>query len=312
MLLAGAFLVLYLLFAFRTARLARLAGTSAERLFFKLVLRATWFSLALLALLGPASGEMRKEVKTIGKDIYFLVDLSKSMDATDVPPSRLEKVKFEMKQLVNEFGTDRMGLIIFTSDAFLQCPLTYDNSAMMLFTETLNTGLVSNSGTDFYPALKMALEKFERMDSQSVSQTQSRLLVLFSDGEDFGEQSAEIAETLQDRNIKLFTVGVGTTAGSRIPVGYRFKRDQNGQEVVSRLEPAGLQQLASSTGGRYFEISDDKNELPQLVNAIERIEGDLRDTREIDASANRYFGFLLAALVLMLADLVFSVRVIRI
>ncbi len=118
-----------------------------------------------MALLGPAFGEARREVQSVGKDIFLAIDLSQSMNANDVQPTRLEKMKFELKNIVGTFTSDRIGLIIFSSEAFMQCPLTYDQNALNIFIETLHSGLVPNTGTDFGPPLKMALEKLNDENS---------------------------------------------------------------------------------------------------------------------------------------------------
>ena len=125
------------------------------------VFRTIYFALFMIAVLGPSFGGSKKEVKSVGKDIMICVDFSKSMDAFDIQPSRLEKIKFEMKKVVEAFNSDRIGIIIFSSEAFMQCPLTYDQNALNLFIETMNSGLVPSSGTDFGPPLRMALKKLE-------------------------------------------------------------------------------------------------------------------------------------------------------
>ena len=149
---------------FGVIRIAKLLRTPFYTIVIKLVLRTLFFSLLIISLLGPSFGESKKEVKSIGKDIMFCVDLSKSMDAFDIQPTRLEKVKYEMKKIVGAFSSDRVGVIIFSSEAFMQCPLTFDQNALNLFIETMNTGLVPASGTDFAPPLKMAIQKLESDD----------------------------------------------------------------------------------------------------------------------------------------------------
>ncbi|UZR94258.1 vWA domain-containing protein [Chondrinema litorale] len=306
------FILLYVLYISRTIRIAKQVKSNYDQVIIKLLIRSFYFALMIVALLGPSFGSARKEVKSQGKDIYFLVDLSRSMDADDIQPSRLERTKFELKNLVEKFSSDRLGLIIFSSEAFLQCPLTFDRSALLLFIETLNTGLLSNTGTEFSPAIEMAIDKHKNAEENVSGQQQSKIIVLISDGEDFGTNASEIAEELKDEGIRLFTVGVGTQEGSKIPQGYRFQRSDSGTEVITKLKPESLQEIAEITGGSYFEINDKVNEIPQLIREIENIEGELRSTKEIDAAANRYFLFLLAAFVLLIIDVIISVKVIRI
>jgi len=131
------FVVLCLLYVIRVARIGRALNTPFHRIFIKLALRTAAFGLLLFAFLGPSYGDSKKEIKSVGKDIMICVDLSKSMDAFDIQPSRLEKIKFEMKKIVDAFSSDRIGIIIFSSEAFMQCPLTYDQNALNLFIETM-------------------------------------------------------------------------------------------------------------------------------------------------------------------------------
>lgn len=308
----GLFLVAYGLYLFRIIRISQALNTPFATVFIKLVLRSIVLFLIILAILGPTFGDAKREIKSVGKDIMFCVDLSKSMDAFDVQPTRLEKIKFEMKKIVGAFNSDRLGVIIFSSEAFMQCPLTYDQNALNLFIETMNTNLVPSSGTDFGPPLKMALAKLDEQDGPS-NQQKSKVIVLISDGEDFGEETEEIAREVEDRGFKLFTLGVGTEQGSQIATSRGgYKTDQQGNTVVSKLNPASLKNLASKTDGQYFEINESRNDVNKLINAINKIEGQVRDARLVDVSANRYFYFLLAALILVVLDVMISVRTVRI
>ncbi len=308
----GLFAIAYGLYLFRIIRISRSLNTPYATVFIKLLLRSAVLILLIIAILGPTFGDSKREIKSVGKDIMICVDLSKSMDAFDVQPTRLEKIKFEMKKIVAAFNSDRLGVIIFSSEAFMQCPLTYDQNALNLFIETMNTSLVPGTGTDFGPPIKMALSKLEDQETPS-NQQKSKVIVLISDGEDFGEETNEIAKEVEDQDIRLFTLGVGTEQGSQIatPRG-GFKTDQQGNTVVTKLNPSSLKNLASKTDGQYFEINESRNDVNKLINAINKIEGQVRDARLVDVSANRYFYFLLAALILLVLDVLVSVRTVRI
>lgn len=305
------FLGFYIVYLIKVIRIAKALNTPYGNVFYKLILRSVAFALILIAFLGPSFGDSRKEVKSVGKDIMICVDLSKSMDAFDIQPTRLEKVKFEMKRIVDAFSSDRIGIIIFSSEAFMQSPLTYDQNALNLFIETMNTGLVPSSGTDFGPPLRMALTKLSDQEGPS-SQQKSKVIVLISDGEDFGEETDESIKQVQDNDIKLFTLGVGTDKGSQLYAGSGFKTDNQGNTVVTRLDSRSLQSLANKTGGQYFEINETKNDVSRLINTISRIEGELRDTRFVDVSANRYYYFLLIALFLLVIDVLINIKTVKI
>lgn len=304
------FLLAYSLYVFRVVRASRLAGANFSTVVFKFILRTAAFSLLMMALLAPSFGTTGREVKTVGKDIFICLDLSQSMNATDVQPSRLEKIKFELKNLASAFTSDRIGLIIFSGEAFIQSPLTYDQSALNLFIETLSTDLVPNTGTDFGPPLKLALEKLQN-DPEQINQQTSKIIVFISDGEDFGEETASVAEKIKTAGIRLFSLGVGTEEGSRLMERGRYKRDRQGNEVITRLDPESLKKLANMTNGQYFEISKRQNEVDRLINVIQSIEGQVRDARMINASANKFYYFLAAALALLALDVLLSLKVIK-
>jgi len=305
------FAILYALYLVRVIRIGKSLNTPYSTVFIKLILRTLYFALFLVALLGPSFGGSKKEVKSVGKDIMICIDLSKSMDAFDVQPTRLEKIKFEMKRLVNAFNSDRIGIIIFSSEAFMQCPLTYDQNALNLFIETMNSSLVPSSGTDFGPPLRMALKKLED-ENGPPTQSKSKIIILISDGEDFGEETEDVTREIENKGIKLFTLGVGTDAGGNIYAGRGLKTDRNGKPVLTKLNSRSLKDLASKTDGQYFEINETKNDVSRLINTIGKIEGELRDKRFMDVTANKYFYFLAAAAILLVIDIMLNIPTLRI
>lgn len=305
------FIAFYIAYLVRVITIAKKLNTPYGKALIKIIPRTLFFIFILIAIMGPSFGESKREVKSKGKDIFLLVDLSQSMNANDIQPSRLQKVKFELKNIVEAFNSDRLGLIIFSSEAFMQCPLTYDENALNLFIESLNSSLVPNAGTDFGPPLRMALEKLNDENSPLAEQ-KSKIIILISDGEDFGEETNDIVKDIEDNDIKLFTLGVGTDRGSKIVTNRGYKKDRAGKEVITRLESTSLKRLAADTEGKYFEINETNNDIERLINTIDNIEGELRDTRTVDVTANRYYYFLAAALLLLAFDVLTSFRTIKI
>ncbi|MFN7603559.1 MAG: vWA domain-containing protein, partial [Bacteroidota bacterium] len=171
--------------------------------------------------------------------------------------------------------------------------------------------LVPSSGTDFGPPLKMALKKINDENGAS-GQQKSKVIILISDGEDFGEETDDVAREVEDNDFKLFTLGVGTEKGGQIQTGRGYKTDNSGNVVISKLNPVSLKALASKTNGQYFEINDSRNDVNRLISTIGKIEGELRDARTVDVSANRYFYFLLAAVLLLVLDLLVSLKTVSI
>lgn len=309
LILAGIFGLLYFVYLTRYWSINKRLEVEKRRLFTKMVLRTTYFVLFLIAFAGPSIGTSTKEIKEEGKDIFIAVDLSQSMNATDIGPSRLQRVKFELKELTKSFPSDRIGLIIFSSEAFLQCPLTFDQSVLQLYIDGLNTGLVPNFGTDLNSPLRIALDRFEKDESQEVK---SKSVILISDGENFGDELEGIGSQLNDLGVKVFSLGIGTEAGSTIPRGNGVVIDpQTGEPARSVLERTPLQQIAAETNGQYFEISDQVQEIGGLINSLERLEGGVTGSRIVEASANKYFYFLLAALALSLIDMILPIKTIK-
>jgi len=306
------FLLLYAGYIYRIKRLALYFKQNAHAVWIKFTIRSIYFFLLLVALLGPSFGAMQKEVRTTGKDVFVLVDLTSSMNTKDVAPSRLEKVKYELAQVIPALNADRIGLIVFSSEAFLQCPLTYDLEALQLYNQLLQTNQVPEAGANFRPALQLALDKFTTNSSAATAMEKANFVLLFSDGEAFGEDVRPVLQRLNQNNIRVFTVGIGSEEGGLIPEGNNFKRDQNGERVTSRLQPASLKEIARKTGGEYFTLNNQVNELTLLEKTIDNAAAEQRESKTIDITANKYKYPLLLALILIVIDTLLTVTVIKI
>ena len=308
--LVSLFFMFYFLYLVRIYKINQQIKVNLKAVFMKFILRVSFFTLLIISLLGPNFGIKEEKVEVVGKDIMIAVDLSESMNANDIQPSRIEKVKFEIKKIVDEFSGDRIGIIMFSGEAFVQCPLTYDKNALNLFVETLNTGLVPNSGTDFGPPLELGLSKLQDENSGD-NDFKSKIIILFSDGEDFGEDTDQSIEKIKENSLKLFSVGIGTDEGSKILDDFgNFKKDNEGNDVITKLNSSSLRETADKTGGKYYEISKNKNEINQMITEIKNIKGDIIDQQTSNISENKYFYFLLSALVLVAIDFIFVSKII--
>jgi len=305
------FFGLYVGYLLRVRRVAVFFRQRPHIVWLKFVLRHLYVLLIIIATLGPSFGAMKKEIKTIGKDLYIAVDLSQSMNTADVPPSRLEKAKHEIQRLIARFNSDRIGLMVFSDEAYIQSPLTYDQNALQLYTQTLRTSLLPHSGTDYGPVLELTLEKLRQEKKPETAEQKARVLVLISDGEDFGGEVEALAAQLREQRIRVYTLGIGTTEGGRIPAARGFKQDSENQLIISRLNPEPLVQLAEITGGQYFEVSDRLSEVSRLISAINNIEGELRESKTIDVTANKYVYPLALALFLIVLDVLITVKLVR-
>jgi Ca-activated chloride channel family protein len=226
------------------------AGLSPGRRGAKRALIATGVALAGIALAGPQYGFTWEETQRRGIDVLIALDTSRSMLAQDVAPSRLERAKLAVRDLVDKLGSDRVGLIAFAGSAFLQCPLTLDHAAFLEALDALQPGIIPAPGSDLASALHTAQAALAS-EARNV-----KLLVLFSDGEDLGGGAIAAAEQAAQQGIRVFTVGVGSDAGELIPIpgadgGTEFLKDPDGQFVKSRLDADTLRRVAEITGGFY-------------------------------------------------------------
>jgi Ca-activated chloride channel family protein len=307
------FLTLYLAYFVRMYFIAKKLKINLRRILAKFLLRSSYFSLFIIALLGPSFGDIKKEIKAIGKDIYIAIDLSNSMDATDINPSRLEKIKFELSNALKNFHSDRVGIIIFTQEAFVQCPLTYDHNAVKTFLETLSTKIISAGGTDLSAPLQLAYQKLTNSNAAKEKDSQAKVLLLVTDGENFGSTEAyNWLKKIKKDNIHFFVLGVGSEQGSTIPSGNGFRTDQEGNVVQTMLHAKELRQMSQAAGGKYYEITPGSNEVKTMVGKIQKVEGALKDSKKVDSAANKYFYFLFVALGLVLIDVLVSFKTIKI
>ncbi|MFQ3576282.1 MAG: VWA domain-containing protein, partial [Cytophagales bacterium] len=187
--IALAFGLAYVLYILKTYLSAKKLGLGFRHILVKLFIRIAFLALVILSLLGPSFGDIKKEVKSVGKDVYFLLDLSKSMLANDLAPNRVTRAKQEIRKIANSLSGDRLGLIIFSSSAFMQCPVTHDKSAFFTFLDAADVEKMPSGGTEFFMPLDMVLEKFDKDNEAS---QKSRIVVLVSDGEDFNSETFDL------------------------------------------------------------------------------------------------------------------------
>lgn len=311
-LLAGLALGAALAYGQRGRRLARYLGQGASRLGWKLPLRLLAGLGLLAAWLGPSFGVSRQPVRTAGKDLWLVVDVSRSMDATDVAPSRLQRAQVELSHLVAQFPADRLGLVVFGGAAYVQCPLTYDQAALQVFVQTLSTSLVPAGATSLREPLELVMRRLSGpVNSGTTAAGRSTAVVVLSDGEDFGENLEPTLHALTRSGARVYAVGVGTAAGGRIPVAGGYLRDAQRHTVQSRLREAPLLQLAAQTGGQYFELNDRTVGLPGLLTALRAMQGTAEQVQTVAVADNHYRYPLVAALLLLALDVVLTVTVLR-
>ena len=302
----------------RTRRLGRRLGQTIGRLAWKLPLRLVAGALLLLAWLGPALGVRSQAVRTSGLDLWLLVDVSHSMDAADVTPTRLLRTQAALNELVAAFPADRIGLMVFGPEASVQCPLTYDQTSLQLFLSTLNTKLLPPGPTTLQAPLDLLLARLRPSAATPAAGSASpraTAAVVLSDGEDFGENLEPVLRELGRTGARVYTVGVGTAAGGPVPApgGRVGLRDAQGRPVVSHLREGPLLQVAAQTGGQYVALNNRENGLPTLLANLRNLPptSSALTSRTVAVADNRYRYPLGVALVILLIDSLITVRVLR-
>ncbi|WP_460472474.1 vWA domain-containing protein [Emticicia fontis] len=248
------------------------------------------------------------EAQASGKDVYFAFDVSKSMDAVDIEPTRLEKVKFEIAKNLNALKSDRVGIVVFSASAYVHIPLTYDRDALNLFIQKLSSDLFTESGTDINTALKLIQSKFT---SGNAPNRRAKVIIMVSDGEDFGELESGVIQDLRKNNINFLALGVGTPLGGKIKEGNAFKKDKNGIEIISKLDAAYLKELTKVLNGKYFQLSNQVNDVAAILKEVGQLENNWVDTRKMTVANNKYFYFVFLALILMIIDILITIRTIK-
>jgi len=257
--------------------------------------------LMILALAGPRWGSHYQEVTQKGVDILIVLDVSRSMLVEDVEPNRLERAKREISDFINVVQGDRLGLAAFAGAAFTQCPLTLDYGALTMFLTSLSPDMAPVPGTDLGAALQTAISAFD-----AASET-DRVILLITDGEDNEERGLQAAREAAKMGIKIFVFGIGDPSGGPIPSDDGkggFKKDAEGQLVLSRLNEEGLKEIASATGGTYVRSVAGDLDLDVLYfdGVKQRTEAAQLKSGKIKVYEERFPLFVLAACVLLLLE----------
>ena len=278
---------------------------SPESSVFKPVLKLGVLLLALtgliLALVNPKIGTKMETVKREGIDIVFAVDVSKSMLAEDVAPNRLDKSKQIVSQIINQLGSDRIGIVAYAGNAFPVLPITTDYSVAKMFLLSMNTDMVSSVGTSLNEAIKLSSTYYD--DKKT-----SKLLIMISDGEDHSEGAEEAAEEANKLGIKIITIGVGTEKGGTIPLKKNgvvegFKKDNNNEVVITKLNQESLQTIAKATKGGYVNGNNTKEVVEYIKNALNNIQKTEFEATEMADFQSQFQWFLGFAFVFLFLDI---------
>lgn len=229
------------------------------------VARAFALGFLILALADPRHGHKVEELTQRGVDVLFLLDVSRSMTAGDVQPSRLAKARAEIRFLADRLEGERLGLVVFAGVPDVLCPLTLDRGAFRLFLDLADVDLIPVPGTDLGAAVRVAAQALGEEDLKY------KVVVLITDGEDHEARGLAAAKEAASKGIRIHTVNVGA-GGAPLPGERGFQKDEGGKTIFSKPDPEGLAAIAAATGGGFYQASSPRLELGQLASEIASME----------------------------------------
>ena len=283
-------------------------GFSRSRQIWKSVLFILSYISFVIALADPQIGTKLEELKREGVDIIVALDVSNSMLAEDIKPSRLEKAKHELDDFIDLLQGDRIGLIAFAGMAHLVCPLTLDYGAAKLFLQMMDTELIPVQGTALEDAIRLAIKSFNQKERKH------KVLILITDGEDHEGDPVKAAREASDEGIVIYTIGIGSPQGVPIPIydqygrSLGFKKDRNGNVVTTRLDVKTLQKIAFISNGKYYIASSGQSELRKIYDEIRKMEKKELSSRKFAQYEDRYQIFLILGLIFLILEFFLPVR----
>jgi len=265
---------------------------------------------ALFLILASARPQWGTRLVTLtreGIDILIAIDVSASMSATDIRPNRIAKAKQEVNGLLDKLKGDRVGIVVFAGSAYIFCPLTMDYKAAQMFLDNVEIGVVPKPGTAIGDAIRTSMLGFNQKEKKH------KVLILLTDGEDHQSQPLQAAEEAAGEGIKIYSIGIGTEAGEPIPIQEGglvggFKKDEQGNVVLSRLDQATLQEIALKTGGKYYQATTGEMELDKIYNEVSGMEKKELQGNLMIQYEERYQFFLFLSLILLIAEFFISDR----
>lgn len=312
LIIPGLIIVFSLLLIWQRKAQKRFASTtllnklSPNRSLFKPILKVLMLCLAIalivIALVNPKMGTKLETVKREGVDVVFAIDVSKSMLAEDIAPNRIEKAKQLVTKIINNLGSDRVGIIAYAGSAYPQLPITTDYSSAKLFLNQMSTNMLSSQGTAIREAIELAKTYYN--DEEQTN----RVLFIVSDGEDHEGEAAAIAEEANAEGIRIFTIGVGSTKGGPIPIKRNgivqsYKKDQNGETVITKLIDQTLKDIASEANGQYIYGSATTEVTEKVKDILNQMDKKEFEAKQFADFKDQFQWFLGAAILLLFLDI---------
>jgi Ca-activated chloride channel family protein len=274
---------------------------STFKAFLKLGMLLAGLSMLIIALTNPKMGTKLETVKRQGVDIVFALDVSKSMLAEDIAPSRLEKAKQIVTRIIDKLGSDRIGIIIYAGNSYPLLPITTDHAAAKMFLQNAHPDMVSSQGTAINEAIERAITYFDN-DEQT-----NRFLFIVSDGEDHEENTMELATQAKKEGIKVYTVGVGTQKGAPIPLKsgdevYGYKKDNKGEVVITKMMDDILKEIADVGNGKYINGNNTQETIDLVEDLLVKAEKSEFETKQFSDYKDQFQWFIGFGILFLLID----------
>ncbi|HON11229.1 MAG TPA: VWA domain-containing protein [Chitinispirillaceae bacterium] len=284
-------------------------SSSITRQVVKCLFFCAFFLFMTIALTRPRFGAKMEMVERKGIDIMVALDISQSMLAEDIAPNRIDRAKHEIAKLIDMLKGDRIGIIVFAGESYVQCPLTLDYGAAKMFLSAVSTGWVEVQGTALGDAIKQASEAFRSKARKH------KVMILISDGEDHEGKAVDAAKAAAEEGVIIYTVGVGSESGVPVPVSRGsgnviYKKDASGSLVMTRLDPVILEKIAVEGKGKYFHAGTDLS-LSEIMKEISGMEKKDFGTANLATFEERYQIFLLIALIMLMVEFFISERSVK-
>jgi Ca-activated chloride channel family protein len=290
-----------------SAMFSRIAAeSSVAKRWVKMLLLTAAISSVVVALANPQIGMRLEEVKQEGVDIFIALDVSLSMKAEDVNPNRLAKAKYEIGNLIDRLGGDRIGLIVFSGESYVQFPLTTDYSAADIFLDAVDVETVPTPGTAIGSAVEQASKSFNWNDPTK------KVLVIITDGENNEGDVVAQSEEAAKKGVIIYTIGMGSPEGAPIPIydanGHQvdYKRDRSGNVVLTKLDEPTLEKIASLGNGKYFHASNTQNELDAIYKEVNALQKSEFGTKQFTDFEDQFQYFVGLGLLLLLIEVIVS------
>jgi Ca-activated chloride channel family protein len=262
----------------------------------------------IIGISNPQIGTKMEEVKREGVDLMIALDLSNSMLAEDIKPNRLERARQAISRLIDKLEGDRIGLIVFAGDAYVQLPITTDYSAAKLFLSTVNTNIVPSQGTAIGKAIDLSIRSFDMENGQN------KAIIIITDGENHEDDALEQAKLVNEKGVFVHTLGMGLSKGGPIPIYNKYKnntgyrKDKEGNTIISKLNEQMLQEIASAGNGTYVRANNTQAGLSTLFSEINKMEKKEIGSMVFTDYKDRFQLFLFIALLLLFFDLILLSR----